>query len=51
MLNNNIPKIESCGTPLTISCQSLYEKPIFVPSGLFLQNHLYLVLPPMLAIA
>ena len=30
MLNNNGPKIEPCGTPLTISYQSLYEEPIFV---------------------
>ena len=30
MLNNNGPKIERCGTPLTISYQSLYEEPIFV---------------------
>ena len=30
MLNNNGPKIEPCGTTLTISYQSLYEEPIFV---------------------
>ena len=30
MLNNNGSKIEPCGTPLTISYQSLYEEPIFV---------------------
>ena len=30
MLNNNGPKIQPCGTPLTISYQSLYEEPIFV---------------------
>ena len=30
MLNNNGPKIEPCGTPLTISYQSLYEEPVFV---------------------
>ena len=30
MLNNNGPKIEPCGTPLTISYQSLYEESIFV---------------------
>ena len=29
-LNNNRSKIEPCGTPLTISYQSLYEEPIFV---------------------
>ena len=29
MLNSNGPKIEPCGTPLTISYQSLYEEPIF----------------------
>ena len=31
MLNNNEPKIKPCGTPLTISYQSSYEEPIFVP--------------------
>ena len=30
MLNNKGPKFEPCGTPLTISYQSLYEEPIFV---------------------
>ena len=30
MLNNNGSKIEPCGTPLTISYQSLYEELIFV---------------------
>ena len=30
MLNNNGSKIEPCGTPLTISYQSLYEESIFV---------------------
>ena len=30
MFNNNGPKIQPCGTPLTISYQSLYEEPIFV---------------------
>ena len=30
MLNNNGPRTEPCGTPLTISYQSLYEEPIFV---------------------
>ena len=30
ILHNNGPKIEPCGTVLTISYQSLYEEPIFV---------------------
>ena len=30
MLNNNWPKIQPCGTHLTISYQSLYEEHIFV---------------------
>ena len=30
MLNNDGSIIEPCGTPLTISYQSLYEEPIFV---------------------
>ena len=52
MLNNNGPKIESCGTPLTISNHVVNNHKLRInPSGLFLQNHLCLVLPAMVAIA
>ena len=30
MLNNNGPKIEPCGTPVTTSYQSLYEESISI---------------------